>query len=147
MDKIKPFIMDKDYDYQNDSLFLYVSHDHEYKESIELGANITLDFDKHYVPIALEILDASKVLGIEKFIFNKGFKLNMEIGINEVSISIKALFKVFKHYAVSLELSDKDKKFIKDNHLDIPESNESHVIRLLDVEIHGNTETSEPIRA
>jgi uncharacterized protein YuzE len=97
MDKIKPFIMDKDYDYQNDSLFLYVSHDNEYKESIELGENIILDFDKHYVPIALEILDASKVLGIEKFILNKGFKLNMEIGINEVSISIKALFKVFKH--------------------------------------------------
>jgi len=50
MDKIKPFIMDKDYDYQNDSLFLYVSHDHEYKESIELGENIILDFDKYELP-------------------------------------------------------------------------------------------------
>ena len=97
MDKNNPFAMDQDYDYQNDSLFLYIEDEHEYKESIELGNNIILDFDKYYVPVALEILDASKILGIEKFILKKGFKLQMQIRINADSISIQATFKVFKH--------------------------------------------------
>jgi predicted RNase H-like HicB family nuclease len=49
------------------------------------------------------------------------------------------------HYAVSVILSDEEKKFIKDNHLGVPETKDSHVIRLLDVEIHGNSETSNPV--
>lgn len=46
------------------------------------------------------------------------------------------------HYAVSFILSDEEKKF-KDGHEDI----DSHVSRLLDVEIHGNPEVTNPIRA
>lgn len=49
------------------------------------------------------------------------------------------------HYAVSMMLSDEEKKFISDNHLDIPQPKKSHVTRLLGVEIHGNSETSNPI--
>jgi uncharacterized protein YuzE len=69
----------------------------EYKESMELGNNIILDFDKQYVPVALEILDASKVLGIDRFVLKKDFGLDMQIGINQDSITISATFKVFKH--------------------------------------------------
>jgi uncharacterized protein YuzE len=97
MEKDNASIMSKDYDYLNDSLFLYVRREHEYKESMELGNNIILDFDKEYVPVALEILDASKVLGIEKFALKRDFGLDMQIGINQDSITISATFKVFKH--------------------------------------------------
>lgn len=53
--------------------------------------------------------------------------------------------KKIMDYAVSFILSDEEKKFMEDNHIKLPESNDSHVIRLLGVEIHGNPETSEPI--
>lgn len=46
------------------------------------------------------------------------------------------------HYAVSFILSDEEKKFG-----DGPEEIDSHVSRLLDVEIHGNPEVTDPIRA
>jgi len=97
MDNDNASIMTKDYDYLNDSLFLYVKHEHDYKASMELGNNIILDFDTEYVPVALEILDASKVLGIDKFALKRDFGLDMQIGINQDSITISATFKVFKH--------------------------------------------------
>ncbi|MEN4018983.1 MAG: type II toxin-antitoxin system HicB family antitoxin [Methanobacterium sp.] len=47
-------------------------------------------------------------------------------------------------YAVSLILQDKEKEFKSD----IPSNNyQSNTIRLLDVEIHGNPETTKPLRA
>lgn len=97
MDNNKGSKMDKDYDWQNDSLLLYVSNDYKYKESIELGKNIILDFDENYVPVALEILNASKELNVEKFQLKSGFDLDMEIGITEEMIVINAAFKVFFH--------------------------------------------------
>lgn len=51
------------------------------------------------------------------------------------------------HYAVSIMLSDEEKKFISDNHPEINQTSNSHVTRLLGVEIHGNSETSDPVRA
>jgi len=48
------------------------------------------------------------------------------------------------HYAVSLILSDKEKEFKSDIRSDNYHSN---TIRLLDVEIHGNSETTKPLRA
>jgi predicted RNase H-like HicB family nuclease len=49
------------------------------------------------------------------------------------------------HYAVSVILSDEEKKFVK-NHEDNHESNNLGKTRILNIEIHG-TETSNPIRA
>lgn len=76
----------------------------------------------------------------------KNVKEALEFYLEDEDVQREHADKIM-HYAVSFILSDEEKKFMEDNHLDIPESNESHVIRLLDVEIHGNTETSEPIRA
>ncbi len=46
-------------------------------------------------------------------------------------------------YAVSLSLSNKEKEFKSNIHHNYP----SNSIRLLDVEIHGNPETTKPLRA
>lgn len=97
MKEEKPFRMEKDYDFQNDSLFMYITDEYEYKESIELGNNIILDFDKNDAPVAIEILDAAKVLNVEKFSLNKLKGLIMEISIEEDTITIKAEFKVLLH--------------------------------------------------
>lgn len=97
MDKDDAFEMTTDYDIQHDSLFMYVKNDHTYKESIELGNNIILDFDENYVPVAIEILDASKVLGVKRFSLSNPFGGEMEININEKRIKIEASFKVFLH--------------------------------------------------
>jgi hypothetical protein len=40
------FNMDYDYDYQNDSLFLYITDDYGYKQSLRLDEDIILDFDQ-----------------------------------------------------------------------------------------------------
>jgi uncharacterized protein YuzE len=97
MNKNDVFVMDTDYDRQHDSLFMYVKDDYTYKESIELGNNIILDFDENYVPVAIEILDASKVLSVNKFSLSNPFNVEMEISVNEKRIKIEASFKVFLH--------------------------------------------------
>ncbi len=62
----KHFMMDQDYDYQSDSLLLHITEDYEYKKSVRLEEDIILDFDKNDVPVALELLNASKTLHVKK---------------------------------------------------------------------------------
>lgn len=91
------FKMTTDYDVLNDSLFMYIIDDYEYNDSIELGDNFILDFDNNHVPVALEILNASKILKIEKFSLRHPFDFHMEIDITEDTITIEASFKVLFH--------------------------------------------------
>lgn len=86
--------MDYDYDYQNDSLFLYVNEDYEYKKSLRLDEDLILDFDKDNVPVALEILHASKRFRTDRSKLKNPIALKMDIEIGEKSIQIKADFKI-----------------------------------------------------
>lgn len=97
MTKANVFKMDIDYDYQNDSLFMYILDDYKYKESIELEKNIILDFDENDVPVALEILNASEKLRTEKVSLVQPFEFEMEIDITAESIILNASFKVSFH--------------------------------------------------
>ena len=97
MEPKNPFRMNKDYDIQNDSLFMYITDDYNYKESVELGNNVILDFDENNVPVAIEFLDASKLLKVQKFSLKHLVKLNMEINIDDESITLDAEFKVLVH--------------------------------------------------
>lgn len=90
----KSFKMDKDYDVQNDVLYLHIIDDYEYQESVEVENNIIVDFNKDYVPVALEILDASKFLDVSKFSLKNLIKWDMNIQVTEDSLSIKAMFIV-----------------------------------------------------
>lgn len=94
MNKKDSFKMDKDYDVQNDVLYLHVIDDYEYKESLEIEGNIIVDFDRNYVPVALEILDASKFLNVSKFSLKNLIKWDMNIQVTEDSIKVKASFIV-----------------------------------------------------
>ncbi|KAF5049923.1 DUF2283 domain-containing protein [Methanobacterium subterraneum] len=43
----KQFLMEQDYDYQADSLLLYIKKDYNYKRSVRLDDDIILDFDEN----------------------------------------------------------------------------------------------------
>jgi uncharacterized protein YuzE len=90
----KEFRMKQDYDKENDILFLKSQEHYEYKESLELGTNVILDFDKNYVPVALEILDASELLKVDKSSLKNLEHLEMTVEINEDLVLVKAFFLV-----------------------------------------------------
>lgn len=90
----KTFIMERDYDAQNDSLFLHVTDKYSYRRSLRLEGDIILDFDENNVPVALEILHASKRFNVDKFDLKQPLDIKMYIGIGEETILIKALFRI-----------------------------------------------------
>jgi uncharacterized protein YuzE len=94
MDVKNSFEMNHDYDAQNDSLFLYIIDDYMYKRSLRLDKDLILDFDENNVPVALEILHASKRLNTSKLNLRQPIGLNMEIVIAKDFIHIKADFTI-----------------------------------------------------
>ncbi|MEN6329286.1 MAG: DUF2283 domain-containing protein [Methanobacteriaceae archaeon] len=91
------FQIKKDYDFQSDILYLRIVDDYRYKESLENGNNLILDFDNHYRPVAVEILDTSKVLNISKYSLQTNFNLDMEISVGEDLIAVRAQFVLSLH--------------------------------------------------
>jgi Uncharacterized conserved small protein len=94
MDVKNSFEMNHDYDAQNDSLFLYIIDDYIYKRSLRLDKDLILDFDVNNVPVALEILHASKKLNTSKLNLRQPIGLNMEVVIARDFIHIKADFTI-----------------------------------------------------
>lgn len=91
---IKELKMKQDYDASNDSLFIYAAKNHKYKESLEIGTNIILDFDENYIPRAIEILGASGALGIAKNSLKDLSNVDVLVEISEELVRIKAFFTV-----------------------------------------------------
>ncbi|BDZ71582.1 DUF2283 domain-containing protein [Methanobacterium petrolearium] len=87
----------KDYDAPNDSLFMFIGGDIEYKESIEINDHIILDFDKKGEIVSFEILDVSKILGVDKFSIKNLKKLRGNIGVNKDFILVDFTFTVPVH--------------------------------------------------
>lgn len=88
------------YDYHSDVLGIKIADDYDYEESIELEEGIILDFDVDGIPVALEILDASKVLNVpdKQYLFNIK-KMYMKICISEKVIEV--------HFNVNVEIHSK----------------------------------------
>ncbi|MBR5503731.1 MAG: DUF2283 domain-containing protein [Methanobrevibacter sp.] len=110
------FNLEYSYDIETDSIFIKIINDYDYEESIELEEGIILDFDKNGNPVALEILDLSKLFAVDKSYFNHIDDIRMEVNINH-AINLKLKFC----------LSDNDKKceqnfdtFVKNN-VNLPE--------------------------
>jgi uncharacterized protein YuzE len=91
------FQIKKDYDFQSDVLYLRIVDDYHYKESLEIGNNLILDFDERYRPVAVEILDASKVLNVSKYSLQTDFNLDMEISVGEDLVAVRAQFVLSLH--------------------------------------------------
>ncbi len=117
----QPFTMDYDYDYQSDSLYLYIVDDYKYSRSLRLDRDIILDFDEYGVPVAMEILHASKRFETDQFILRNPIGVNMDIAIGDDFIHIKALFKIsIRNKSTSLELNAEG-----ENSINLP-SQETH---------------------
>jgi uncharacterized protein YuzE len=109
------FQLKKDYDFQSDVLYLRIVDDYQYRESIEIGNSLILDFDENYVPVAVEILDASRVLNVSKYSLREDFGLKMEISVGEDLVIIHAQFVLSVHQKeIPVE---KDFKTLNDIHL------------------------------
>ena len=81
--------VDYSYDSKVDSLFIFAKKDYEYDASIELDNDIILDFDKKGVPVALELLNTSRILKSPKYSLNNIPKIKMSIEVDEKSINLQ----------------------------------------------------------
>lgn len=93
--------MNLDYDIQNDSLFLYIEDDYTYDKSLRLNKDIIIDFDENKVPVALEILHASKLFEVNRSDLKNPISLDMEIIIGKDYIRIKADFIILTRNKVT----------------------------------------------
>lgn len=100
------FEVEYKYDMEVDGLFIYVKNDYQYDTSVELDRDVILDFDKNNVPVALEILNASRVLKAPKYALNNIQEIKMSIDINKKSISLKAGFGVILHNREQIQSVD-----------------------------------------
>ena len=82
------------YDSSSDDLGIKVTRDFRYDETVEMDDGILLDFDVDNVPVSLEILDASKRFGLDKGSLKNIICLDVDICVDEKSISINATIGV-----------------------------------------------------
>ena len=83
------------YDIEVDAIFINVKKEYEYDTSIELTNDIILDFDKNANPVALEILNTSKILDVSKSNLENMNNIQIDISIDEKSINLCACFDIF----------------------------------------------------
>ena len=90
--KIKQLDVEYTYDYDLDIVNIKVKQDYKYNESIDFDTGVFLDFDDNNFPVNLEMLSASKRLGVEKefLIAPNG---NVNISINSDLIKLDIYFK------------------------------------------------------
>ena len=89
--------VDYDYDYQNDSLFVYCITPYEYEVSIELDNNVILDVDTNGKPVAFEFLNASKVFKLDKIYFKNLEHITIQTRITETMININVELMALIH--------------------------------------------------
>ncbi|MGL6298807.1 MAG: DUF2283 domain-containing protein [Methanobacteriaceae archaeon] len=85
------------YDSNFDVLGIKVNQKYKYKESIELGQGLILDIGEDNLPVALEILDASKVLNVPKDSLKDINSIKMDFDVNEKLICLKICFGLIIH--------------------------------------------------
>ena len=78
-----------DYDYKEDSLFIYCVDDYKYEVSLELDNDVVWDLDINGKPVAFEFLNASKIFKMDKSLFKNLAKICIQTNIGEKSIKLK----------------------------------------------------------
>ena len=89
--------LDYIYDYEYDLVDLTIKNDFKYLKSIEMCKGIILDFDENYCPVAIEMISASKILGIDKqFLVSPDIDMLIDVNDDLIKIEIKFTFLVNK---------------------------------------------------
>ena len=90
------------YDCENDIMF-FAKKEKSYDESFEIE-NLVFDLDKNEQIVGLEILDASKLLGVDKVFLKNVFEGEMRIRVNkkllQLKINLKSNFRNSKRSSV-----------------------------------------------
>lgn len=94
MSQIKKFDLKYSYDIEVDSIFIKITENYKYQESLELEDGIILDFSEEGIPVALEILDISNLFSVKKDCFNNIENINITIAITNSSISLNLLMEL-----------------------------------------------------
>jgi uncharacterized protein YuzE len=80
------------YDVQSDILYIHKTIKYNYKESVELGNNLILDFSEDNDPVALEIIDASLFFNVKKYSLEHIQSFSLNVLVNKNIICIKGKF-------------------------------------------------------
>lgn len=89
--------LDYKYDALADALLIYAADSSDYEEAIEINPNTYLSLDEDSYPAALEILDASKVLDVQKFNLKNIKSINLKICINNKKIMNDCVLEIPVH--------------------------------------------------
>lgn len=81
-----------DYDDRVDVVNIEVKKEYRYEISVDLEVGVFLHFDQNYFPVGLEIIDASKKIGVDKS-FLMSPSGSVEIVIKDDCIKVTATFE------------------------------------------------------
>ncbi|MDR2544717.1 MAG: DUF2283 domain-containing protein [Methanobrevibacter sp.] len=111
-------VVDADYYYDGlaDVLFVYIKDNEDYEDAIDLNDNVILSFNSQGVPVAFELLDASKMLNANKFSLKHMQKININIMIDKSQISVNGIFT----FQVHSKLKDMKSSSTISNDYDMP---------------------------
>lgn len=90
--EIKELEAEYTYDSRLDVVRIEAKQEYTYKESIDLEVGVYLDFDENYFPVNLEIIDASKRIGVDKE-FLTDPSGNVRITITKDQITVNVIFE------------------------------------------------------
>lgn len=85
------------YDPSFDVLGIRITDDYEYKTSVELSNDVILDFDTNNIPVALEIINASRFLKMSKSHLGHINMIKMKVHVDDKSICLKVSIAVNIH--------------------------------------------------
>jgi uncharacterized protein YuzE len=117
MSQIKKFDLKYSYDIEVDSIFIKITENYKYQESLELEDGIILDFSEEGIPVALEILDISNLFSVKKDCFNNIENINITIAITNSSISLNLLMELL----INNEKIDQPFSTVAKNIINVPE--------------------------
>jgi uncharacterized protein YuzE len=95
--KKRQFTVEQDYDFLGDSLLFNITEKYSYQKSVQFNDNIIIDFDENDVPVALELLNASKLLHVNKYSLTHPLGIDMCIEVGPESIRLEAKFSILIH--------------------------------------------------
>ena len=91
------FEVEYKYDVAYDVFAIKVKRSYDYGKTVEMAEGVLLDFDSDNIPVALEILDASKRFNVPKYSLKDLICFNMNVNINPESININVTLGVMIH--------------------------------------------------
>ena len=89
--------MKKIYDSEYDILVIKIENHYDFGKTIEMEEGVLLDFDKNNIPVAIEILDASKRFNVPRYSLKNIPEFNMKIQVNDEVIKVYIELAVIIH--------------------------------------------------